>query len=61
MTEAREAELVGVVLGLPVVRVELVLVLETPGGGGDVDHQTHGDCEVGAGHRVGLGAGPLHG
>ena len=59
MAKASEAELVGVVLGVPVVGVELVLVLEAPGGGGDVDHEALGDGEVRPGDGVVLGAGSL--
>ena len=59
MAEASKAKLVWVIHRVPVVRVELVLVLEAPGGGGDVDHQALGDGEVRPGDGVVLGAGSL--
>ena len=61
MTEPSEAELVRVVFWLPVVRVELVLVLEAAGRGGGVHPQSLRYREVGPSHGVVLGTGPLHG
>ena len=59
LTKPNEPKLIWVVLRLPVVGVQLVLLLEAAGGRGDVDHHSLGDGEVGPGHRVVLGAGPL--
>ena len=61
MAEPSEAELVWVVFRLPVLRVELVLILETSRRGGDVHHQSLRYREVCPGHGVVLGAGPLYG